>query len=249
MIFRTATAHDRPALTGLWEQAFGDPVSFIDLFFEAGFAPRRSLVAVEQGQPAAMLYWFDATLGSERYAYIYAVATDRQFQGRGIATALMQEAHRCLAEEGYAGAILSPGSDSLFRFYGRMGYETAGFVTEQEYAAGAPLPIRKLDAQEFAALRAQYLPASGMAQEGANLSFLSRFSDFYAGTGFVACAARQDAFVQEFLGAPEQIPGLVGALGLDRALVRMPGGEKPLVMGLRFDEKPFPPVYFGFPFD
>lgn len=249
MIFRPATETDRPALTRLWEQAFGDPVSFIDLFFESGFAPERSLVAEEAGSIAAMLYWFDCALGDDRYGYIYAVATDCRFQGRGIATTLMEAAHRRMAALGYAGAILSPGSESLFRFYGRMGYETAGFVREAEFSAGTPLPLRQLSAEEYAAARRAYLPENGMLQEGANLAYLGRFSRFYVGEGFLAAAATQGPFVQEFLGDPARIPGLVGALGLEKALVRMPGTERPLVMGLRFDGTAFPPVYFGFPFD
>lgn len=249
MIFRPAAPADRPALTKLWEQAFGDPVSFIDLFFESGFAPERSLVAEEAGSIAAMLYWFDCSLGDDRYGYIYAVATERRFQGRGIATALMEQAHRRMGELGYAGAILSPGSASLFRFYGRMGYETAGFVREAEVTAGPPLPLRQLTAEEYAGARRTYLPENGMVQEGANLAYLSRFSRFYAGEGFLAAAAAQGSFVQEFLGDPALIPGLVGALGLEKALVRLPGKDQPLVMGLRFDGGAFPPVYFGFPFD
>ena len=36
MTFREARPSDRTALTALWQEAFGDPVSFIDLFFESG---------------------------------------------------------------------------------------------------------------------------------------------------------------------------------------------------------------------
>lgn len=247
MVFRNAAASDRPALTRLWQEGFGDPVAFIDLFLESGFAPERSLVAELDGEVAAMLYWFDCTLGSDRYGYIYAVATDPRFQGRGIASMLMAEAHGLLARQGYTGAILSPGSESLFRFYGRMGYETCGWVAQSMVCAGAPVPVRQISVEEYAPLRARMLPDNGMVQEGANLAYLSRFAKFYTGEDFLAAVA--GCSVAEFLGNEARIPGLLGALGLESAQVRRPGSDRPLVMGLRFDGEKFPAVYFGFPFD
>lgn len=245
--FRSARPEDRPALTALWQEGFGDPVSFIDLFLESGFAPERSRVAEEDGELCAMLYWFDCELGEERYAYIYAVATAGMHQGRGIASRLMEDVHRHLAQSGYDGAILSPGSASLFRFYGRMGYETVGHISEQEYSAGAPLAVRPLESEEYGRLRRQFLPPNGVRQEGENLSYLSRFAAFYAGEGFVAAVTGSS--VAEFLGDPAKIPGFLGALGLKTARVRRPGMGRPLVMGLHFRKPEFPALYFGFPFD
>ena len=247
MTFRPARPEDRPGLTKLWQQAFGDPVSFIDLFFESGFAPERSRVCILEDRIAAMLYWFDCTLEKDRYAYIYAVATDGAFQGRGIATALMEDVHSLLAGSGYRGAILSPGSESLFRFYRRMGYETVGFVTEQTFSAGTPMALRETDAQAFAVLRRALLPGNGIRQEGANLAYLSRFARFYAGADWIAAVSGSTA--AEYLGPPERIPGLLGALGLDQARVRLPGNDRPLVMGLSLNGQPLQEVYFGFPFD
>lgn len=245
--FRAALPADRPTLTKLWQDGFGDPVTFIDLFFESGFAPERSRIALVDDTPAAGLYWFDGLLGDERYAYIYAVATDPAFQGRGIASALMADAHAQLAREGYAGAILSPGSESLFRFYGRMGYKTVGFVSETLHTALGQTAVQPVEPEEFAALRRTLLPKNGIRQEGANLSYLSRFALLYAGDGFAAAVT--GPLVAEFLGDETRIPGFLGAVGLEQATVRTPGQDRPLIMGLRFDGAEFPPVYFGFPFD
>lgn len=247
MMFRPAQPADFPDLTKLWQQAFGDPEDFIRMFLESGFAPERSRVCILEDRIAAMLYWFDCALGKDRYAYIYAVATDEAFRGRGIASALMEDVHSLLAGSGYRGAILSPGSESLFRFYRRMGYETLGFVTEQTASAGAPLPLREISPEEFAALRRQLLPGNGIRQEGANLAYLARFARFYAGADWIAAVA--GGSVAEYLGPPERIPGLLGALGLDTAQVRQPGHDRPLVMGLSLTGAPLEPVYFGFPFD
>ena len=247
MTFREARPSDRTALTTLWQEAFGDPVSFIDLFFESGFAPERSRVAEQDGTLCAMLYWFDCQLGEEKHAYIYAVATYKAFQGRGIANALMEDVHQHLENNGYDGAILSPGSESLFRFYGRMGYRTVGWIGEGEYTPSEPLAIRKISEAEYAALRRELLPANGVLQEGANLSYLSRFANLYAGEGFLAAVTQVS--VAEFLGDRAKISGLLGALGMEKAAVRYPGKDRPMVMGLHFRKSDFPEISFGFPFD
>ena len=38
MIIKSLTAQDLPALRRLWQQAFGDPDSFVDRFFAKGFS-------------------------------------------------------------------------------------------------------------------------------------------------------------------------------------------------------------------
>ncbi len=247
--FRYTTINDRPALTRLWQQGFGDEISYIDAFFETAYAPRRSRVAVVDGEIAGMNFWFDCELEGERVAYLYAVATDKRFRGRGVATALMQDAESLLKEAGYAGVLLSPGSESLFRFYGDRGYETVGFRTEERIMAGSPIPIREVDEEEYAALRRILLPENGVRQEGENLRFLHRFSRFYAGEGFCAAVYGGEAFLPEYLGDRKQIPGLLGALGFVEASVRMVGTDTPCVMGKCFPCKNKKEIYLGFVFD
>lgn len=247
--FRSSRGVDRAALTELWQAAFGDESGFIDAFFEAGYAPQRSRVAVENGEIAGMLYWFDCTLGERRLAYIYAVATEKCFRGRGIASGLMEDVHKLLAAQGYDGAVLSPGSESLFRFYGRMGYVTAGFHSEQKAAAGVPIPVREIGPEEYALLRAALLPENGLGQEGANLEFLHRFARFYAGEDFCAAVSRGGAFCPEFLGDEKRLPGMLGALGLTEVVVRTPGERTPYAMAKWFRGRPEQRLYLGFAFD
>lgn len=247
--FRASRPSDRSALTGLWQQAFGDEPDFIDAFFASGYAPARSRVAEEKGEIAAMLYWFDCTLKGRKLAYIYAVATEQRFRGRGIASALMADTHAFLTEQGYAGAALSPGSEALFRFYGNMGYMTAGFRSEQTVLAGSPVPIREVEPEEYAVLRRRLLPENGIRQEGASLAFLGRFARFYAGADFVAAVSGEEASCLEFLGNNAEISGLLGALGLPEAVVRTPGREIPCAMVKWFTQAPTAEIYLGFPFD
>lgn len=247
--FRYTTEKDRPALTRLWQEAFGDEIAYIDAFFETAWAPERSRVAVVDGEIAGMHFWFDCELDGQKLAYLYAVATDKRFRGRGVATKLMEDGERLLKERGYAGAILSPGSESLFRFYADRGYETVGFRSEERIMAGAPIPIREVGEQEYAAIRRKLLPENGVRQEGESLRFLHRFSRFYAGEGFCAAVYGSEAFLPEYLGDTKMIPGLLGTLGLGEASVRMPGGDVPNAMGKWFSPADKRRIYLGFVFD
>lgn len=248
--FRASLPEDRPGLTELWQSAFGDETGFIDAFFETGYAPERSRVAVTDGEITGMLYWFDCFLGERKLAYIYAVATQERFRGRGIASALMADVHGHLASFGYSGAVLSPGSEGLFRFYERMGYVAAGFRRELKASAGTPLPLREVGISEYARIRDRLLPAYGIRQESGNLEFLHRFARFYAGEGFAAAVSREGAYCPEFLGDLTALPGLLAALELPEAAVRTFGGEKAAAMvkwlpgAQRADS-----FYLGFPFD
>lgn len=247
--FRYTTMEDRPGLTRLWQEAFGDETAYIDAFFETAYAPQRSRVAVVDGEIAAMHFWFDCELEGEKLAYLYAVATDKRFRGRGVATKLMEDGEAILKERGYAGAILSPGSESLFRFYADRGYETVGYRSEERIMAGAPIPIREVGEQEYAAIRRKLLPENGIRQEGENLRFLHRFSRFYAGAGFCAAVYGSEAFLPEFLGDAKNLSGLLGALGVAEASVRMPGGDVSNAMGKWFSPADKKRIYLGFVFD
>ena len=247
--FRYTGWEDRPALTKLWQEAFGDTLSYIDAFFETAYAPQRSRVAVVDGQIAGMHFWFDCQLAGEKVAYLYAVATDNRFRGQGIATALMEEGEALLKEQGYAGVLLSPGSESVFRFYEKRGYETVGWRSEERIPAGTPIPVREVDEAEYAALRQKLLPENGVRQEGENLQFLLRFCRFYAGEDFCAAVYQGEEFLPEYLGARAKVPGLLGALGLEEASVRSPGNDTPCAMGKWFSPADKKRVYLGFVYD
>ena len=60
----------RPALRALWQEAFGDSDAFLDSFFSTSFCPHRCRCILSDDQSAAALYWFDCSLGGEKYAYL-----------------------------------------------------------------------------------------------------------------------------------------------------------------------------------
>ena len=238
------TAAHVPALRQLWKEAFGDTDNFLDKFFGIAFAPERCLCATVGCEIAAMAYWFDC----KEYAYIYAVATAEKHRGKGICHALMEKIHQILTSRGYAGCILVPGEESLRVFYRGMGYENCGGVREFDAEAGAPLPLRKLDLAEYAALRRQYLPEGGVVQEGVNLDFLASWASFYEGEKALVAAIWEDGklLVLELLGDVQSAAGIAAALGAETGWFRAPG-ETPFAMHRPLNQ-PTAPKYFGFCF-
>lgn len=115
---------DEIACKELWQAAFGDDEQFVDSFLMRYYSRHRMLTAECDGRTAAMLHLlpFETPLG--RTTYIYGVATDPACRHRGLATQLMREAMRRIAEQGDEAAFLipTPGEAWLRDFYGRFGF-------------------------------------------------------------------------------------------------------------------------------
>lgn len=251
MKIRNATSGDIPALRSLWQEAFGDTDPFLDSFFSAAFAPERSRCVFAGDCLAAVLYWFDCSVGGEKIAYIYAVATAAAHRGKGLCRALMDSTHTHLRALGYAGAVLVPGEASLFEMYEKMGYQVCSHMGAFSCAAGAPLPLREVSADEYAMLRRQLLSDGGVVQENENLAFLRTFARFFAGEDLLLAAdLSADALGGiELLGNVQAGPGIVSALGKVSGSFRCPGNDRPFAMFLPLQENATNPTYFGLAFD
>ena len=240
-----------PQLRKLWQMAFGDSEELAAKFFATGFSRRRCRCSVEYGKVAAALYWFDKAYLGQRFAYLYAVATHPDFRNRGLCRALVTDTLRCLAEQGFAGALLQPQDGPLREMYGRMGFRDCCTVEEFSCAAGEPADMRPVSAAEYARLRREYLPPDGVIQEGNNLSYLNSYASFYAGEDFLLAAeAGEDGLIgTELLGSAEAAPGILGALGFPHGRFRTPGQALPSAMFRPLRSGTKAPGYFGLIFD
>lgn len=230
-------------LAALWTQAFGDSPEFVEKFFQTGFSPNRCRYIQKEGSIAAALYWFDCTAGDRHLAYIYAVATAKAYRGRGLCRRLMEHTHDHLQSLGYDGAVLVPGEPGLFSLYEKLGYrcfsgqKAVSCVLEHT----EPSPVRRVTAEEYAALRRRYLPEGAVVQEGAALCYLESYCPLYAGEDFVYGGG-------EFLGNTHRLPGIAAALGKD-ITCRIPGTD-PFAMYLPLSQKGQTfPTYFGLALD
>lgn len=250
MTIKHPTPSHIPALRELWHQAFGDTPDYLDHFFRTAFSPNRCRCMESNGKIVSALYWLDCSCRGEKLAYLYAVATDTAYRGQGLCHRLMADTHALLKEAGYAGAVLVPGSESLFRFYENMGYRTFGGIREFTAAANSStLSLRQTDIAEYAALRKTRLPQNGIVQEGPTLAFLQTQAEFYVGTDVLLAVSRNNdhAFVPELLGDPALAGNILSALDCKTGTFRTPG-KAPFAMYLPLNSMEAP-GYFGFALD
>ena len=242
--------NETAGLRQLWKEAFGDSDAFLDIFFTHGYSPRRCRCITEGNTVAAALYWFDCSFSGKKIAYLYAVATALSHRGQGLCRKLMADTHALLARQGYAGAILVPGEESLFDFYATMGYQSIPCAdTIRCTPANTPFPVTALSADAYATLRRQLLPKKGVLQEGENLTFLAEICTLYGGDSWVMAASAEGNTLtaMEFLGDTAPIPGILATLNMAHGTFRIPG-EAPFAMYLPFDGGDAP-SYFGLAFD
>lgn len=241
-----------PALRGLWKEAFGDSDDFLDMFWRTAFSYDRCRCVTVDGEVAAALYWFDCECRGERVAYIYAVATAKKYRGRGICRGLMKDTHGHLRGLGYVGGLLVPGSEGLFDFYAKLGYKSCGSIGEITcVAAEKTTEIRRVDIDEYAKLRRDFLPHGGVVQEGENLAFLKEQAELYTGDSFLLAARRAEnrLYGLELLGDAEKTSEILRSLGCTEGIFRLPDGNKSFAMYFPLYEKHPAPEYFGLAFD
>ena len=239
-------------LRQLWKLAFADEDSFIDAFFENGFAPGRCRCVVMDNQITAALYWFETQCGDQKLAYLYGIATHPEYRGQGLCRQLMADTHNHLKALGYSGVILVPQKEELRQMYRNMGYADCTTVSEFFCTDGPdPAPMHLIDSAEYAVLRKNYLPEGSVLQEGSNLTFLNAQAKFYTGMDFIMAAASEDEslFALEYLGNRESAPAILCSLGLSQGTFRTIGDKKPFAMFHSLAADAAIPSYFGFAFD
>ena len=244
--------HHMQQQRSLWQTAFGDTDWFLDCFFHTAYASDRCRCILIDDEIAAILYWIDCTVGNQKLAYIYAVATHPDHRGKGLCRMLMEDTHMLLARKGYSGAILVPQKESLRKMYAGMGYCDVGSLDCFSCTASedAP-PLRTVGPAEFAGLRRKMLPENAVIQEDVGLDFLAEQMQFYAGNGFLFAAYDENGVlsVPELLGERTVAPGILKALNYDRGNFRIPGNSCPFAMFHPLTNSAIVPSYFGFAFD
>lgn len=252
MIIDTPLPTQLPALRGLWKEAFGDTDSFLDAFFHTAFHPDRCRVASKDGHVLAALYWFHCLYENQPIAYLYAVATAKEFRGQGICHKVIKNTHQHLHTLGYKGTLLVPGSDTLFPLYETMGYQISSALRTFTCTAGKEtVSLSVVEYHEFSARRRALLPKGSVIQENENLDFLQTQAQFFAGEDFLLTARIEGDMLYgiELLGNCFVAPKLLCTLHCHRGVFRTPGTEHPFAMYHPLTQDVSAPSYFGFAFD
>lgn len=229
----------------LWSAAFGDD-GWIDSFFRTAYRPENTLAIFREGQLAAGLTWMQTSCQERKLAYLYAVATAPEYRHQGLCRELMAKTQEVLTSRGYDGSVLVPADDGLRRMYAGMGYRNFGGVEHLTLPAGAPVPLREVTPQEYAALRRKYLPVGGIVQEDGAIEYLAESAKLYAGNGFLLAATEDEPM--ELLGDASQAAGILGALEKGRGTFRLPRAA-PFAMFRPICDDSWTPAYFGLAFE
>lgn len=121
----------RPHLCKIWREAFGDSEQFIETFFDICVSDNVLHTLIQDGRVVSALYALPYKLChngvTDSVAYIYAVATDSEFRGKGFMRHLMTLLHKSLRASGYSAALLLPATRSLANYYASMGYKVCAY--------------------------------------------------------------------------------------------------------------------------
>lgn len=134
---RLANLNDKQKLIDLYNTCFKGEKEFCNRFFCNVWKPENTLLIEENGKIISMLQMLPTVLsdGETKYSayYIYAAATDPDFEGQGKMSCLLNESFKINRDTDYA--ILIVGNNSLIKFYERFGFSAAFSVSKTEIKA------------------------------------------------------------------------------------------------------------------
>jgi ribosomal protein S18 acetylase RimI-like enzyme len=159
---RLSRPEDLGALRAIWNASFPGDEAFADWFLKNVYAPERALVWAEDDRAGAMLHLLPVSIVSGGVilpaAYVYAVATLEAHRGKGIASALLEEAASLERARGSKLLVLVPQSESLFGYYRRLGFQDALYRARRLIRRGQAVlsGFTQDDAPDTAELNALY---------------------------------------------------------------------------------------------
>ena len=213
----------------LYLEAFPDEdPAFLDALFAKCF-PSQLVAMGDGGKLVSMLfalpYPIKTAEGTLDALYLYAVATAKEYRGKGYAKRLLSE----VAGRGKP-VFLRPLSPTLFDFYKSAGFTpfsphkvVTGEVSELDRASTAG--IQRLSSTAYLALRDARLPAPHcrMSEDFLSLAFLDGGAIGAYGRFIALFEQHGDTVLfKEWFGDPSDAPHAAAFLGASRYEVRYP---------------------------
>jgi len=204
---------EESALRSLWKRVFGDSDVFLDTFFREIYVPGMAAVMEDEGVIVSAAYC--VPFGEARY--IYAVATDPAYRGRGCGRAVT------IAAADGEGAYLCPASSALRSWYMDVMNAVPASFRPSLSPAGVLTPI---SAEEFVRRREALLGDRPHAEYSSGiLDLYALDGGFYTDETGAVCAVSRDGTVNELLPCPEGGEAYILALN----------GAKPIYWGITLD--------------
>lgn len=129
----------------LWKVCFGDDDEFIHRFIDYSFANAYIHYAEEDGMVVAFLNLIPLTCTDGDQCchgyYLYGVATDPDYRGKGISRMLLRDT---LAKLNYDFVVTIPASESLFDFYRMQGFTEPMLRVARRLTLSLDVPANQL---------------------------------------------------------------------------------------------------------
>lgn len=123
-MIRLMRPEDLPAMVALWQEAFGteDHAEQVICRFSG---EKNAWVDERDGTIAAMALTPPVRIGAHKGVYLCGLATKKEWQGKGLATAMVAQICSLLGQAGAEFAALIPEQDGLRAFYEKQGFVNA----------------------------------------------------------------------------------------------------------------------------
>ncbi|MFR9651424.1 MAG: GNAT family N-acetyltransferase [Rikenellaceae bacterium] len=123
----------------IWREVFRDSEEDISSFVDNHYRAENHLFIEVDGRHVSMVHLlpFNSEIG--RVGYLYALATDEQYRGRGYGRELTMRAIELSRERGFNALFLIPAEESLRCYYAAMGFKPSAhliFSTPDRYDFG-----------------------------------------------------------------------------------------------------------------
>lgn len=151
-MIKFASADDFFDIIKLWKNVFGDSEKMINDYLSR--FGKNVLIFREGKSLCGMLSLLPISNGKSVGFYVYAVATDKSFRSRGIASRLIEYSKELCGNDKFL--ILTPASESLFGFYKKFGFYEISCI--EKYIAGLEvsdeiIPVSEISPTELLIFR------------------------------------------------------------------------------------------------
>lgn len=240
MMIKKANKTHISRLVELWSEAFGDNEADILNYLE--YLLNFFYVYEENGEVNAMAAVLPVAYRNKNGGYIYAVATRKSAQGRGLSTALL---NYIKSLDNYEFLVLVPQNEGLFEFYEKRGFIPFSSVVTKEICAGVvtcnDICCEEISTEEYFNLRKEFF-GDKLIEWGtevlnfARKMYSGRFYRVEDNANSVACFCFKNGerlVIKEILGADREQVGkkLAVLFGAKYACLSYPDfAEKPSAM-------------------
>lgn len=231
---------DLKEIKSLWLRCFNDTEEFVDGFFERLHDMGSCVVGEEGGRIVAMAsvlcgqeLQFGGSLRTPECGYIYALAVDEHYRGKGLGESIAKAAYDLALKREAAIVCTLPADEKLYSFYEKtLGFKPVLFRERYEIDASDAEMTMELNATEYNMMREDLLRGSTYLRLSYfSMDFLSFLCKSYGGglyagmSGICACTVDgETCVISEIISQnPKDTAASVAAkLGCKKAVYYMP---------------------------